>query len=189
MLFRSSRLTEIVLAKSEAGGRPVRFAVPRGSLGRAVELGFTEFHVTSADDPILCTDATRKLLFMPLGKDEALPPANDALRIVSTEPSKASAARETAGSKPKVTEPAPADSDSENDNGAVVLKLSHSRPPKAASGSFNVLIEEAAAVKAALREAYCRSSELLIALKKHRKQGQAVRATLATLRQLQQVAE
>ncbi len=50
-----------------------------------------------------------------------------------------------------------------------------------------VLIEQAEAVKTSLRETLTNTSELISALKKHRKQSRLVRSTLASLRQLQSI--
>jgi len=44
---------------------------------------------------------------------------------------------------------------------------------------------EAEALKALLRDAYTRTNQLLLAIKRQKKQAHAVRATLASLRQLQ----
>ena len=49
------------------------------------------------------------------------------------------------------------------------------------------LIEQAEAVKTSLRETLARTTELITALKKHRKQTKLVRSTLASLRQLQSI--
>ncbi len=50
-----------------------------------------------------------------------------------------------------------------------------------------VLIEQAETVKASLRETLTNTTELISALKKHRKQTKLVRSTLASLRQLQSI--
>ena len=47
------------------------------------------------------------------------------------------------------------------------------------------LIEQAEAVKTSLRETLTNTSELISALKKHRKQSRLMKSTLASLRQLQ----
>ena len=52
---------------------------------------------------------------------------------------------------------------------------------------LGALIQEAQALKDALRDAYGRSNRLLVALKRHRKQSKLVQTTLASLRQLQQI--
>ena len=54
------------------------------------------------------------------------------------------------------------------------------------SGSSDVL-EQAEAVKASLREATSKTTQLIAALKRHRKQAKAVQSTLAALKQLQNI--
>jgi len=54
------------------------------------------------------------------------------------------------------------------------------------NGSGDVL-EQAEAVKASLREAASKTSQLITALKRHRKQAKAVQSTLAALKQLQNI--
>ena len=52
---------------------------------------------------------------------------------------------------------------------------------------FEVLIEQAEATKVSLRESLTKTSELISALKRHRKQSKAVAATLQSLRRLQTI--
>ena len=49
------------------------------------------------------------------------------------------------------------------------------------------VVEQAEAVKASLREAASKTSQLIAALKRHRKQAKAVQSTLAALKQLQNI--
>ena len=49
------------------------------------------------------------------------------------------------------------------------------------------VIEQAEAVKASLRDAASKTSQLIAALKRHRKQAKAVQSTLAALKQLQNI--
>jgi hypothetical protein len=58
----------------------------------------------------------------------------------------------------------------------------------AASGtSMAALIEEAQSIKEVLHDAYGRMNRLLAALKRQRKQSRLMTATLASLKQLQQI--
>jgi len=180
-----SRVTEVVLAKSSTTGKSARFVANRDLLSRAVELGFMQFDVIDPDKPILCQDATRKFVWMPLGKTGAIAPTDDALRIVSAETAP------SASTEPirRSTMPIPTPTNGASSNGNGHTKVDGSTPEKATNSGIHALMEEAEALKALLHDAYGRSSQLLIALKKHRKQSQVVRATLASLRQLQQVAD
>jgi hypothetical protein len=49
------------------------------------------------------------------------------------------------------------------------------------------VVEQAEAVKASLREAASKTTQLIAALKRHRKQAKAVQSTLAALKQLQNI--
>jgi hypothetical protein len=61
-------------------------------------------------------------------------------------------------------------------------------PQKATTGTLAALVTEAEALKDELRQAYTRTHRLLAAIKKHRRQNKLVQSTLATLRQLKNVA-
>ena len=75
--------TELVLARSGVSGRGVRFVTNRTYFARALQLGFREFDIANADKPVLCQDGTRKYLWMILGKDGAIQPGSDAVRVSS----------------------------------------------------------------------------------------------------------
>jgi hypothetical protein len=55
------------------------------------------------------------------------------------------------------------------------------------SGGYGALIAEAEAIRDALKDAFTRSSRLVTALRRHRKQSKIVQTTLASLRQLQEI--
>ncbi|MHB1425754.1 MAG: hypothetical protein ACYC3I_21510, partial [Gemmataceae bacterium] len=78
---RSPQINEVCLVGSPCEGPPVRVACNRRYLWRLVQLGFRDVVVRNATTPLVCRDATRIYLFMPL--DGALAPAADAVRIVS----------------------------------------------------------------------------------------------------------
>jgi hypothetical protein len=79
----SPQVSEVLLSGSSCAGQAVRVACNRRFLWRLVQLRFREVLVRNATTPLLCRDETRTYLFMPL--DNALPPAADAVRIVSGE--------------------------------------------------------------------------------------------------------
>ncbi len=58
---------------------------------------------------------------------------------------------------------------------------------KADDQGFEVLIEQAEAVKVSLRESLSKTGKLISALKRHRKQSKIVQSTLQSLRRLQTV--
>ena len=60
------------------------------------------------------------------------------------------------------------------------------QPPQVASSTED-LIEAAEQLKASLRDTLGKTSELIVGLKRHRKEAKIVRTTLDSLRQLQTV--
>lgn len=175
------RATELVLAQSEVDGVPVRLKTNRTFLVRALRLGFTELHVVNADTPTLCRDERRIYVWMPLGKDGAIPPSDDAVRIHSTEATRGRPHKER--TTPVMT---PA---SENVQPAPSRKRVQTNGQASKSTTFAALIEDAQNLRTALREAYSRSNRLVTALKKQRKQSQLLKTTLASLRQLQHIEQ
>jgi hypothetical protein len=55
------------------------------------------------------------------------------------------------------------------------------------NGGFGALLEETQALQNTLRDALARTTQLLIGLKGYRRQAKALKSTLNTLKQLQQV--
>jgi hypothetical protein len=185
-------VTELVLARSAVAGPPVRFATNRGYLARALRLGFAELLVVKPDVPVLCRDGRRTYLWMPLGKEGALPPGDDVVRI--TAGGEASPPPMTERSEPAMTKPPP------NGHANNPPPSGHDRNPPPAPAATPAaeerptngtgvggLIEEARALQEALRDAHGRAGRLLAALRRQRKQSRLMASTLASLRQLQQL--
>ena len=63
-----------------------------------------------------------------------------------------------------------------------------SEGPDTSKDSLQALIDDAEGLKQTLREVSARLSELIAGLRQHRKQARLVQSTLASLRQIQQVA-
>jgi hypothetical protein len=182
------RVTEVALARSAASGAPVRLCLDRRYLRRALALGFSELQVERPDAPVVCRDARRTYLWMPLDQGGALPPSDDALRITSAEPekSRSPAPPPPRPDNPRRRSPMP----TPQNNGRVPPPgAPGGRPPAgpASPAGIDALVEEAEAVRAMLREAHGRLGRLVAALKEQRKQSRAVQAAVASLRQLQQL--
>ncbi len=180
-----SRPTEVVLSRSEVVGTAARFVSNRLYLTRAVALGFTEFRVTKPDVPVVCGEKYRTYLWMPLGKDGALPPSDDALHITS------------AGDEPATQPPK---KERRRDDVSKTQTNGHTNghaPPRERDGDGHTangngtglggLIAEAQALKEVLHDSYRRSARLVAALKKQRRQSKLMASTLHSLRQLQQL--
>ena len=174
-----SRVTEVILEKSQVSGKAIRFATSRLYLGRALQLGFNEISVVSPDTPIVCRDESRLYVWMPLGERAALPPAVNPIRI--TPP-------------PNGKHPAPVPSPRSNPAMSTNGPNHHpppARPAPPASPAIGAgplsLVDEAEALQGLLREALARNARLQAGLKQQRKQSRLVASTLASLRQLGQV--
>jgi hypothetical protein len=180
----NGRVTELHLAKSSLTGKATRISVNRQLLTRALDLGLTEICIVSTDKPIVFQDEKRKLVAVTLGKETVVDSADNALHISSANGT-VSHDREL----PKQNVDAEAStvvSDSEPRN--VRRTVSRSNQRKVTPGTLAVLVSEAEALKDELRQAYTRTHQLLIAIKKHRRQNKIVQSTLASLKQLKNVS-
>lgn len=182
-------VTELALARSTASGPPVRCCVSGRLLARALALRLTDIGITRPDRPVVFHDDRRQLVIMPLDQKAALPPSDNALSIASVDgPSTVSTATPTP--ERNIDMKNPLVSNFPNGNGNGISASQHSangaagdKVPAPGAG-IGGLIAEAEALKTLLHDAYGRSHQLLVAVKRHRKQAQTVQATLASLRQL-----
>jgi hypothetical protein len=177
------RVTEVALARSSASGAPVRLCMDRRYLRRALQLGFAELQVERPDAPVVCRDAQRTYLWMPLDQGGTVAPTDGALRVSSAEPEKA-----------RSPAPPPSRPDNPRRRRTMPAPQNNGHPPRPAAppvapqqSGLVALVEEAEAVRSLLREAYGRLGRLVAALKEQRKQSRAVQAAVASLRQLQQL--
>ena len=202
-----SRPTEVVLSASEAAGPPVRCCVHRQHLARALELGFAEMRVVSADAPVVCEDGPRKFAWMTLEKGGAVAPSADALRLVAQGEApvarRAEARNGTSSRKEPVLSQQDAAVQARADKPARERRKAR-MAAAAANGSAKGrgsraddgptphdgpggggLMAEAQALKEALRDAYGRASRLVLALQRQLKLSKLLATTLTSLRQLQ----
>jgi hypothetical protein len=183
------RVTEVVLSSSEVQGPPLRFLSNRGYLARAVQLGFSEISLAAPEVPVVCRQAGRRTYaWMPLGKDGALPPTEDAIRIASQEGNQPAPKPDTERSKVVMASPQA----NGNGNGHALPQVTASTPKghESASGngnSFAALIVEAQALREALGQACTRAGPLVTALKRQRRQQKLAATALASLKQQQQI--
>ena len=181
------RPTELVLANSVASGEPMRINMNRKFLARAVKLGFSDVHLYTPKVPAMCRDDRRRYVWALLNPESAIPPAGDVIRITSADAGQDvhTTNRKTQRRKTTMSRP--------TSNGNGQGKADGRTSPQATTGvksddqGFEVLIEQAEATKASLRDSLSKTSELISALKRHKKQSKAVAATLASLRRLQAV--
>jgi len=173
---------ELLLSNSICTGQPERINTDRRFLRRALDLGFRKIHVFAPDEPLLCADDRRKYLWAVLMQGGAIPPSDDVMRICSTlDPAHASATTNalkinTSKIQQETTVAKAIDTTTKND-----------QQPHATS-STEELIEAAEQLKASLRDTLGKTSQLIVGLKRHRKEAKIVRTTLDSLRQLQTVS-
>jgi hypothetical protein len=179
------RVTELVLRRSAVAGPAVRFATNRRYLARALRLGFSELLVVKPDVPVLCRDGRRTYLWMPLGKESALPPGGDVARITPDGPAPEAPPAAAERSEPAMAKP-PTNGHQPRPEPAPAAPASAEEPPPHANGGGG-LIEEAQALHEVLRDAHGRAGRLVAALRRQRKQSRLVQTTLASLRQLQHI--
>lgn len=171
--------TELILNDSRTEGDEVQINTNRHHLQRAVQLGLLDLQIRQPNTPIVAADATRTFVWVPLDPKRALGPSADALRIESSpSPNTEPASHQPIERNPPVmnrlnSQPQdhPRETDTETVEETVVDPL-----------------QEAEAIKAQLRELLGRTGELVTAIKRQRRQAQLVRSTLASLKQLQEVA-
>ncbi len=177
----SPQVHEVVLSGSSCAGPAIRLACNRRYLWRLVQLGFREVRLGAATTPLLCRDPTRTYLFMPL--EGALPPAADAVRIVSGDVPAVAVPVKPQPEPPRRREPMPRPLPPGEEPRHGPAGLPASSPPSAEAEPPEPLVE-AEALRALLHEAQLRLSRLLAALKQQRRHSRALRAAVDSLRQL-----
>jgi hypothetical protein len=187
--------TEVVLARSSAQGPSISFASDRHYLAHALRLGFRRIGVMAADQPVLCREDKRQYMWMILGKDGVLKASDKAIRLSSTDATTAAApapasvpAPATAATQP--SEPVTAKTPRVKDKPSAPVAAP---PAVATNGTDRVgivtVLAEAEAIKELLHQAFSRTHQLVVSVKRYRRQAQAVRSALGSLRHLQEVAD
>jgi len=177
--------TEIVLANSQVDGDPMRFNCNRRYLVQAVKLGFRHAHLYGPNVPAMFHDECRSYVWALLDPETAIPPDTNAVRVESSAQldSQESSPQPTTRRRKrlKMTEPKPNQQSGSDPN------TEETAADNSAENGNGDVIEQAEAVKASLREAASKTSQLITALKRHRKQAKAVQSTLTALKQLQNI--
>jgi hypothetical protein len=173
--------TELVLNRSKLSGPPVRFCANRHYLARSLQLGFADLAVIDAEKPIVCRDGRRTYLWITLPKQGSLAPSEDSLRIASDQTSSNPNHHER---KEEMNSPAASSASPKPESVAEKSDEASLKQP-----GINGLIADAEALKTSLRETFERASRLANGLKRHRKQSKLMATTLASLRQLQSIAD
>lgn len=186
--------TELVLSRSQRIGNEARFATDRNYLGRAVDLGFSEIGITPKKDKAICRDEQREFVWALL-EDAAVPPSDQTRRVAScseghtnghavpvvsgTSLANTSITAERR-SRPK-SRPRPA---TQVSNVLSPRKQSMSRNPDAIPTEAD-LINQLLDLRTQLRTIEQSIVTIARHLRGRQKQRQLMKATLASLRQLQ----
>lgn len=177
--------TEIVLANSQVDGDPMRFNCNRRYLVQAVKLGFRHAHLYGPNVPAMFHDERRSFVWALLDPEAALPPDPNAVRVEPSaeleSPNPSHAPNTRSRKRPRMT-----DTKTNQPPGSDADAGQTAAESPADNGAGDV-IEQAEAVKASLRDAVSKTTQLIAALKRHRRQAKAVQSTLAALKQLQNI--
>jgi hypothetical protein len=185
-----SAVTELVLSRTEWTGEPIRFGTGREYLARAMQLGFRQLSVTAPNAPLCCRDERRVYLWMLLGGDGCVSPADNTVRIDSA--SAAEPVRRASRSSPRnppmpmPRNRLPSDSSSDAGSNGVSHAESNGETRTDSNGAEHLpVLIQAERLRSALKSALDESRRLIRSLKRQRKQDRLVQSTLASLKELQ----
>lgn len=187
---------ELMLSRSQATGKAVRLTMDRTYLARAARLGLEDVYIQDAAKPVLFQDEKRQFVVVPLTGNGSLPPCQQAICISSLQTTSNADSKPhrriktVSDSKLTNTDVTPADT-----NGNIPDAPSSQAPPivnkprarKQKNTGMPALINEAESLRNSLRDLASRAHNLVIALKRQRKQSKLMATTLASLRQLQHI--
>jgi hypothetical protein len=182
--------TELILARSTFTGEPIRINTNRKYLARALKLGFQEVLLYEPKSPVFCRDTHRTYMWAPLDPEAAIPPAEDAVRILSVdavEPDSRPLPQTRNRIRSMSQQPTNANGQAKANGRAKSNGQAPKSGAKADHQGIAALIEQAEKLRAAQRESLVQTNELLKALKRHRRQSRIVRNTLASLQQLKTI--
>ena len=178
--------TELVLTNSRFEGEAVTINTDRRYLEHALKLGFTAFYFTSPESPALCDDGRKQFLWALLTPGDAIKSSDDAVRIESpivgnSQVPISPPRRHTPVSQPKTEtrEPEPV---------AGSVSTQTSKPRRQLPANPASPIEQAVALRTALREAASQANELIRNLKREKRKSKLLQSSLAALKELQRVA-
>ncbi len=172
---RGGSPTELILCRSSYTGTPTQLCTNRNFLAFAASHGAREIRVHGPNAPLAMSAENMIYAWQPLSESGVVAPADDAISIDSAS---FCPAPPVALTRP----PAPRIITMKQQKPQTAITPRSTEPP-VASG-ISALIAEAEAIHATLAIARTRSSRLVAALRKHRKQNRLVQETLRSLHQL-----
>jgi hypothetical protein len=176
-----SRATELALSNSRLDGEAITVNSNREYLLRALRLGFRDVHFYGPEQPVLCDDGRRQLVWALLSPDSPIPSSPDLIRIASIQRQADDVGGHPQPRRSKTTVSEPTTQSPPTDD-KPVTKARRSSASKRPSP-----IEQAIAFRDALRAAVVQANELIRSLKQQRREARLVQTTLASLKQLQKV--
>lgn len=181
---KEARPTEVELPSSSLAGEPVIFNSNRRFVERALKLGFRDVRVYGSNSPVLCRDELRQYLWALLDKEGVVPRCDDPVRII---PSGEASQPRSSSIKPVEV---PVTVAIKNQVTASATGKSNDDQPtrRDRMRSAATAIEQATALRDALRGVAQQAGELARSLKQQRRQAKIVATTLASLKELQKVA-
>jgi hypothetical protein len=167
----------------------------RNYLARALRLGLRELSIMDDKTALACVDDRKQYVFMPLDPESAIPPAKDAIRIVSpgTNPEIPVTQSQTRRRVSTVPEPVtnPNGNATSNGNGEANRHAKTNGRAKLNGATrkpnhqdIDNLIRQVETLRQAQRDVFTKTHELLKGLKRHRRQSRVFQTTIASLRQL-----
>jgi hypothetical protein len=202
--------TELVLTNSRRDGLPSCFVTDRRILQRALQLGFREFRLISAEHAIVSSDGNRTFVWMPLAPPDPVRPGARCVRIESPASSPAPSQSAVPQTRPftrsspqsmRKSQPQPQANGHETDapangaaaNGAAVngaasnSAASNSAVSNSTTSNGAGPVEEAEALRETLKTALSQTTALIASLKLHRQQTKKFRTAVQSLRELQAI--
>lgn len=175
-----TRPTELLLSSSSCTGEPLTINSNRRFLAHALKLGFRTFHFFGPNNPALCDDGRRQYLWALLEPESAIKAVAGAIQIASaTEPATSTIPiKNRRAPKPMTSTNAPSTTEA-----PVTGKTRQRR--RTVNPSPGSPIDQAIALRAALRDAASQANELIRSLKRQKKQTKLVASTLASLKELE----
>ncbi|MBA4020719.1 MAG: hypothetical protein C0483_26475 [Pirellula sp.] len=190
-----SRPTQVELPGSRLEGRPIVLNSNRNFLAHALRLGFRTLHCYGPDSPVLCADEHRRFLWCLLDSKSAIPRHDDPVRITP----ESDARRPVNRIKHAIPQPKPipqkevlmtATNTNQHVAASATAATPHDAKPvkRVRSRPSATAIEQAMALRDALRGIAQQAGELARSLKQQKRQARIVASTLASLKELQKVA-
>jgi hypothetical protein len=158
-------------------------------LRRAMQLGFSEVWISSAEAPIVCRESHRTYAWQPLNGDAAIEPTDNVVRIQSSPGASSSGAQEIKQVAPRRTMNERAQRNGHEHR--VAPGNSEHTASETLGTNLTTLIKDAEALHATLSEAKSSLARLVSGLRRQRKQSRHLPEILRSLKQLKlmEVAE